>query len=89
MLIELLVRVSWVVIRGLLASSWSFVVLVRSMGRFLMHPIFAGIVVVTKTRSHLITALSARVVFSGARCLTRLVNFVGLYALACPSFVVF
>jgi len=54
-----------------------------------MHSIFAGIVIVTKTRSHLITALSARVIFSEARCLARLVNLVGLYALACPSFGVF
>ena len=53
-----------------------------------MYSIFAGIVVVTQTRSHLITALSARFDFSGARCLTRLVNFVGLNALTCPSFVV-
>jgi hypothetical protein len=53
-----------------------------------MYSIFAGIVVVTQTRSHLITALPARVVFPEAHCLTRLVNFVGLNALTRPSFSV-
>ena len=88
MLLELLILVSWIVIRGLPGSPWSFAVLVRSMRGFLMHSIFAGIVVVAQTRSHLITALSARFVFSVAHCLTRLVNFVGLNALTCTSFVV-
>ena len=89
MLIELLVWVRWVIIRSLFASSLNFAILIRSMRGFLMGTIFAGLVIVAKTRSHLIAALSARVVFSVTNCLTRLVNFVSLYALAWPSFVVF
>jgi hypothetical protein len=86
---ELLVWVDWVIIRSLFASAWSFAILIHAVRRFLMHSVFAGVVVVAKTRSHLIVALSARVIFSVACCLTRLVNLGSLYSLAWPSFVVF
>ena len=89
MLIELLVWVNRVIIRSLFASAWRFAILIRSMRSFQMYSIFARIVIVAKTRSHLITTLSAHVIFSQGHCLARLVNFVRLYALAWPSFVVF
>ena len=86
---ELLVWIGWVIIRSLFASTWSFAILIRAVRRFLMHSVFAGVVVVAKTRSPLIATLSTRVIFSVARCLTRLVNLGSLYALAWPSFIVF
>ena len=86
---DLLVLVDWVIIRSLFASAWSFAILIHAVRRFLMHSVFAGVVVVAKTRSHFIGALSAQVILSVARCLTRLVNLCSLYSLTWPSFVIF